>query len=434
MDVLSCGNITIPACFIQSISWTKRAHTIKHYGGYVSSYGFETAEISIKASFDVQSCNVFGYKPDDIYQMIQSIHTDRVDVSGVFQWFGYAIYPELEFVLTNINKTYISDNTSNVSPVIECDMVFSGVKAVKNVNRERALNLEPMRDLPVLKIEVDGKEITIQDNLQINTFITTFDSISLEISIGSDMDLVDRQAFLTTLIQKGVIHAELPQGNAKYYIIDASLVDEQLSIVGSVYSRKAAEHMVKTYQQTDLGEIIQDICKEGDIDCKVLVSGSVDYYKAFGAPLDLLKELQASAGFLMSYRQGILTIADVPKKIFPNVEILYNEIEQDGSTEPISGVYWYDGNQYKFAGTQGGNTKRLKSAFSSTQDYSQRVLKYMQYMQNQAVLSVDLMENIDAHAEVYFNSNGTNVQSLVEFAEFDWISNTMRMECHATEG
>lgn len=431
MEVLECGNIQIPACFIQSISWAKRAHTIKHYGGYISSYGFETAEISVKASFDVQSCGVFGHKPDDIYQMVQSIHTDRIDIPGVFRWFGYAIYPELEFALTNINKTYISDNTSDISPVIECDMVFSGVKAVKNVNRERALNLDPVMDLPVLKLVVDEKELIIQDNLQINQFITTFDSISLEMSIGSDMDFVDRDAFLTSLIQRGMVYAQLPQGDAKYYIIDASLVDETLSIVGSVYGRKAAEHMVKTYQNTDLQEILQDICDAGDIECNVLVSGVIEYYQAFGAPLDLLKELQQSAGFLMSFRQGVLTIADIPERIYPSVEILYNGIEMDGSTEPVQGVYWYDGNSYQFAGTEGGKTKRVKSAFYSTQDYSERVLKYLQYMQNQAVLNVDLMPNIDAHAEVYFDNNGAEVQTLVEFAEFDWLNNTMRIECHS---
>lgn len=431
MEVLDCGNIQIPACFVQSISWAKRAHTIKHYGGYISSYGFETAEISVKASFDVQSCGVFGYKADDIYQMIQSIHTDRVDVPGVFRWFGYSIYPELEFALTNINKTYISDGTSDVSPVIECDMVFSGVKAVKNVNRERALNLEPERDLPGLKLVVDDKELVIQDNIQINTFITTFDSITLELSIGSDMDLVDRDAFLLAMIQRGIVYADLPQGQAKYYIIDASLSDEQLSIVGSVFSRKAAEFIVKTYQQTDLQEILKDICRIGEIECNVLVGGYVDYYKAFGAPLDLLRELQQSAGFLMSFRQGVLTIAGIPDRIYPNVEVLYNEIEQDSEAEPIVGVYWYDGNQYKLAGSSGGNTKRVQSAFASSQDYSDRVLKFLQYTQKQAVLSVDLMPNIDAHAEVYFNNNGSSVNCIVEFAEFDWMSNTMRIECHS---
>jgi hypothetical protein len=430
MESLDCGKVSIPACFIRSISWTKQAKVIKHYGGYVSSRGFEATEISVKASFDVQSCAVFGYKPDDIYQMVDAIKTDRIDEPDVFRWCGYAIYPELEFALTNINKTYISDNTSCVSPSVECDLVFSGVRAVKNVNRERALSLESIKDLPEVVLSANDKDLIVQDALQINKLITTFDSVDLDIDIGSDLDFVSRDSFLDRLISDGVVYVDLPQGKTKYYIISASLVDESLSIVGSFYNKKAAQTLIKTYQDTTIDSIIKDICDAAGIESKILITGHVDYYRAFGAPLDLLKELQQSAGFIMSVRKGVLTIADLPEKILGSTEIVYNEMQSDGATEPINGVYWYDGIHSDVYGNIDKSSKKLLSAFRSNERYASRCLRFLKYNQNSIVIDADLLESIDAHSEILINSNGSIVNALVEFAEFDWVNNTMRLECH----
>lgn len=430
MESLDCGYISIPACFVKSISWTKQARTVKHYGGYVSARGFEATEISVKASFDVQTCETFGFSAADIYSMIESVHTDRVDEPGLFRWFGYAIYPELEFALTNINKTYISDNASQISPVIECDMVFSGVKAVKNVNRERALSLEPMPYLPNLVLSVDGKDLAVQDSLQINRFITTFDSIDLSLEIGSDLDFVSRDSYLEKLINGGVVYADLPQGRTKYYIISASLVDESLNLFGSVFSKKAAQTLVKTYTDTTIDSIIRDVCLFGNIEKKVLIDGKVDYFKAFGTPLDILKALQTSAGFIMSIREGVLTCADVPDHIFGDTEIIYNGMQSDTKGEPIRGVYWFDGINKHTAGVIDDKSIKIGASFRSNQDYSKRCLKFLQYNQNSITVDSDIMENIDAHSEILINSNDSIINCMVEFCEFDWINNTMRAECH----
>lgn len=430
MELLDCGKISIPACFVRSISWTKQAKTIKHYGGYVSARGFEATEISVKVSVDVQTCSVFGYKPENIYTMIEGIKTDKIDEPGVFRWFGYAIYPELEFALTNINKTYTSDRVGGVSPSIDIDMVFSGVRAVKNVNRERALSLEPIKDLPRAVLSVDNKELEVQDSLQITKFLTTFDGLELDIDIGSDLDFVSRDAFFNDLINDGVVLVDLPQGKTKYYIISASLVDEYLSIIGSVFPKQAAQTLVKTYQNTTLKEVLKDICTQAGIECSVLVSGSVEYYLAFGAPLDLLKDLQNSAGFIMSIRQGKITFADVPDAIFGSVEIVYNDMLSDGATEPINGLYWYDGIHQDTAGIIDKTSKKVLSAFRSDAKYADECLKFAMYSQNSIVVDCDILESIDAHSEILINSNGTIVNALAEFCEFDWINNTMRMECH----
>ena len=430
MEYLDCSKVTIPAPFVKSISWTKRARTIKHYGGYISSRGFETTEISVKVSIDYQTCLTFGLNPSEQYANIESIHTDRIDEPSLFRWFGYAIYPELEFALTNINKTYISDNASNVSPAIECDLIFSGVKAVKNVSRERALSLDPVPSIPEIRISVDEKELVIQDSIQINRFITTFDSIDLSVNIGSDLDFVSRDSFLERIAQDGVIFADLPQGKTKYYVISASLVDETLNIFGSVFSKKAAQTLVKTYSATSIQEIIKDLCAFAEIDCNILISGRVDYFRAFGTPLDIIKSLQDSAGFIMSIRKGVLTIAEVPDQIFGETEILYNEMTEDSKKEPISGVYWYDGINKFSHGKIDEKSIKIYSSFRSEQDYSELCYKYLNYMQNLINIESDLMSNIDAHSEILINSNNSIINCMVEFCAFDWLNNTMQAECH----
>lgn len=431
---LQCANFTIPLVCVQSISWTKRAKTVSHQGGYVSSRGFEACEISVKVRVEYTILKQLGLDADSIYNSIKGLVTDRSSESGVFYMAGYPIYPEMEFTPTNINKTYITD-TAKVA-ILEADMVFSGVSAVKEVSRERALELSPFTQIPELTLTVDNKDLIIQDSCSLNEFVSQPDSLSFTVSIGSDMDLVSRDGFLDALLKGGTVTADLPQGITKYYVIDANLVEEQLSITASLYPSQALKVITRTYQDTDLSSILEDLAKEAgiEIDCKT--KGHIDYYKAHGNPVRLIKELQSSAGFLMSYRQGILTCVDVPESISTTHDLPeYLEMEQDSSNEPIHGLYWYDGVNQFTAGELDATAETIYSVFrSNNKSFADRCLKYRKYLNCQIVVNGELQPNIVHHSALNVHSNDKIIPSMVEWYEQNWIDNTANYELHYIGG
>lgn len=429
MQNLSCADFEIPLCFVGSISWQKRARTIQHYGGYVTSRGFETAEISARINIDFSLCKLFGIDPQSIFAKIEATTTSRTAQSGVFRLGGFAIYPELEFALTNVNKTLTPD-----PGLIECDCVWSGVKTVKNVARENALETRPFNSLPNIVLTVGSASLSIQDFAGINEFVTTPDSVSIVLSIGSDMDLVNREGFQQDLLNGGVVDVSLPQGNTRYYVIQADLTDEQLSIVGSVYKPQSQRSITRTYQDASIKAIVDDLAASAGIECRCIADGKVDYYRVFGAPLDAIRSLQQSAGFIMSYRGGVLTCVDVPDSISSENEIEFIEMQADTDSEPINGCYWYDGINQKTAGTLDKTALRIYSSFRSDADYSQKCLNFARYQKNNIVIRSEIMQNIDTHSVVSVRSNDMIIPCMVEWFEFDWLNNQMSLELHYVGG
>ena len=426
---LTCGAFSVPLMCVQSISWQKKSRLVTHVGGYVSSRGHEPEEISVKIQVNYTILKQLGMDADTIYSTIRDVVTDRKSISGVFYIGGYPIYPELEFTPTNINKTYITDTTK--TGVIDADMVFSGVKCVKEVVRERALELDPVLAIPELVLSVGDKELVIQDSLSLNEFVTQPDSITFTLSIGSDMDLVSRDGFLDALLENGVVTADLPQGKTKYYVVDASLVEEQLSITGSIYPRQALKVLTRTYQNTTLKAILEDLAHEAGIDIVCKTDGVISYYCAFGNPVQCIKELQTSAGFIMSYRQGVLTCVDVPEYIEGQVELEYLEMSQDSGMEPLRGLYWFDGVTQMTAGALDATAQKVYAVFrSSDKSYAGRCLRFMQYQRKNISVSTDIEQSIDSHSAVWVRSNDREIQCIVEWYELDWLNNTARYELH----
>lgn len=427
MKYFRCANIEIPLCFVQSISWTKTARTIQHTGGYISARGFEAAEISVKLHYDFATASALGVDAKKVYNDMNGIVTDRMSPSGVVYIDTYPIYPELEFTPTSINKTYISDTAKN--DIIELDFVLSGVKAVKEVNRERLLELPPSVEIPRLTMTANGKSRVIQDMFSVNEFITTPDSISLVIDIGTDTSILSRDGFQKDILDGGYITAELPQGTTKYYIITADLVDNILSISASVLPSSSQKIICKTYHDISLSSVIKDLASLADIECRCDISSRITHYQAYGTPIQCIRELQGSAGFLLSWRQGVMICVDVPTSIEASRYIDYDTIQQDGANEPISGCYWSDGIIRHIYGVINNNSIRIQSVFrSADSSFALKCIKYARYNNNTIVVTADLMPDIDTHSVIGVRSNDQVVSCMVDWYEMDWLNNTMRLE------
>jgi hypothetical protein len=359
----------------------------------------------------------------------RNLRADRLGASSVFYYGDFPIYPELEFAITNINRTYIADTTGKPYEM-DMDIIFSGVKAVKEVCRQRALSIEDSTTVPDVILKVGNKQLVVKDSFQITNFITAPDSIALSLAIGSDMDLVSRDGFLQSLLDGGTVIVDLPQGKTAFYIISADLVDESLELAGSFYPPQAMQSIVKTYQNTDISNIITDLCNIANIECECKVRGKVDYYQAIGSPLICLKELQHSAGFLISFRQNKLFVVPVPTEIVGQVDIEYDDLSSDTDREITKGLYWQDGLHHYKAGKVDYTSIYISSHFSSSDSkWAQECLNYQRYSNNVIQIERDIMENVIQHSKITLRSNDSIVDCLCDYPTFDWLNWTMNIEC-----
>ena len=427
MNYLSCDSISIPLTLVQAITWAKTAKTVQSTGGYITARGFEPVELSARIVLNNAVCTAFGLSFPEMYALVESLQPNRLSGAGVMRIAGFAVYPEMQFALTNVHKTVVADYAGGVSG-IECDIVFSGVSCTKEVVRSRALQMDPLATIPRVKIIVDGKELSLQDGFAIAELVTMPDGLRMSVECGSDMDVVSREGFLEKIIDGGVVRVELPTGTTDFHVATAFLVGEELTIEGSIYPAQSQAVLSKTYVDADLSEIVSDLAELAGISCECKAKGKIDYYRANQTPLQCLRELQESAGFVISCRIGKITCAFLPQEVVPVYDLEYLSMDDDGDKEPILGVWWYDGINLHTHGKIDTNALRISACFRAEHDFSENCLALARYRQHRIRVTTPINPRIDSHSVVSVVSNDTQIACLVEWFACDWIRNEMEIE------
>lgn len=427
MNYITCGSLSIPLPLVQAISWTKTAKTVEKKGGFVSARGFEPAEISARVVLNNAVCAAFGLSFREMMETLSALAPSRLAPSSAFRVAGFPIYPELEFALTNCNRTTTADHAGGIS-AMELDLVFSGVSRAKEVSRERALQMARAADIPHVTLSVGAASLSVQDGLAIVEMRTEPDSIHLVIECGMDLDLVSRDDFLEKFTENGLVTVQLPTGKTAFHVISAFLVGNELAIDGAIYPSQAQRYISQTWYDSDISEIVPWLFARAGVECDCRASGAVDYYHADGSPLLCIKYFLESAGLVVSYRQGRATVAFLPDNIAPQYNLEYISMRGDDGAEPISGCVWDDGVNRHVTGQIDANTLRIRSCFRSSADYSARCLALATYRRNRVVVGCDIDPRIDSHSVVSIVSNDSIVNCLVSWYIADWVENTHEIE------
>ena len=82
MQYLSWASIQIPLVFVTGISMRKTAKTVEHTGGYVSSSGFEPAEISAQVEVTRARCMAMGLDFNEWYGILDDLPVEKDGESG----------------------------------------------------------------------------------------------------------------------------------------------------------------------------------------------------------------------------------------------------------------------------------------------------------------------------------------------------------------
>ena len=435
MQCLSWADIQIPVVFVTGLSMKKSAKTIEHSGGFISSRGFEAAEISCQIECTRARCMTAGLDFNEWFGIFDALPVERNAEAGLVTLGGYPLYPELKFALTNKNTTKVTDMASSAPMSIACDLVLSGVECVKEVFRQRTLEFmgEPS-ELPKISLTVDGKTLVVQDTYTVSKMEITPGTCEIEVCLGADRNNVNRGAFLKSLVdgKEAIVTVGMATGDAVFHVIRADLTSGILQISGSIYSEAANQTVTKTFEDCRIGDVIGFLCDRLGIKAEILVDGAVDYYRLNSTPMEALEGLQRSAGFVVSGNLGRVTFAFLPDEIEPQRTLGGLAIEEDGMDELVSGIVWRDGENEAIVGDEKGEILKVESVFRSSQggSFARECLKRAKYNANAMVVSGELDVSIRHHSQIAIPKDTGEVAGIVDYYVFDFVSGEMRLEVH----
>ncbi len=433
MQYLSWADVMIPLCFVTGFSYAKRARIVEHRGGFVSSRGLEATEISVRVALNRSVATAYGVNFEEWIKAIEQLSASKSNEAGTVALGGYPIYPELNFALTNINRSHTTDLGTNEISTLEADITLSGVSCVKEVSRERALvfdDNDASISLPKVTIECKGKSLVVQDSLSVARFETAPDRLDLELFVGQDSQNPERDSFFNDIMMNyATVLCELPQGNVTFNVISCMQIDNILYIEGSIFPEAASQTITRTFVDCDIADILQAICDEIDVNCDIQIEGGVDYYLMNATPLEAIKGLQNSAGFIVSRQGNRLIFAWLPDTIEPQ-KTLDLVIADDSLTELTCGVVWRDGIHEVIAGEFLGEVVEIVSVFRSGDGaFAEQTLRRRRYTQSLLRVEDLIDDTIVSHSQIALLKNNTTIPVLVDYPSFNWLDGIMSLEC-----
>ena len=432
MHYLECGKVKIPLCYVQSIAFSKKARVVRRKGGYVRFLGFEPVEISIRASFDVGVAQANDRNLLDDYITFESLVTERMDTPATCTVGGYPLIPEIQFALISVNKSRIYDTAFD--PTVECDIALAGVRISKEVSRSRIMDFtdeQAVNQVPKVTLSCEGKSLELSGGYALQEFKVTTDSCRIIVAISDDLAIAKQPSFLEPLIRKeGTFSVAFDTGTVKYWVADASLQDNILSITGTIFPPESQKTYLKTYWNVNLSEILNDLCERMKINnSNKFMDFSVDYFQSRGTPMTAIQQLCDSAGLIMAWWGNDLTFAEPPRFVAPKVELEAIATPNDTGMELYKAIDWRDNLHRVTVGNLDENTLHIQSSFrTESEQPANNCFSLATQRQRIAIIESAIVPEIIQGSAVRVNSNGTMLNSYISDYELDYLSGYGRYE------
>lgn len=414
MNFVTFQNMDIPCAFVTGISYNKTARTYTHRNGEITCRGFEPAEISCRVLINAGVCGLVGEDYREWLDFFDSITPEKKTAPDRFYVNGNPLYASMLFSIVSINKTYLSDETGFIYQA-EYDFNLAGVQCAKDASREKVLVIESdTLNIPKTTLKVYDKSIVVEGNLSISEFVLTEKGGVIQIMISDDSIEVARGWSFDLVTLSGEIEIE---NYGTYYVVSASLVDDELNIAFSIFNETYRQDMLYSRLDCKLSDVFEEF--------EDRTEREIDYFRCNGNKIEELEKLQASLGFLIDYRNKLFV--NVPETIKPNNTLVLNYTE-DLIIETISQIVWRDGtNEHKV----GNNKLAIKEVSSicrcSDSDVANQCLRYYNFMLNSITVEAPLNSSIRQWSSFYINKNATQIPVCVSHFEFNFISNTMTL-------
>ena len=420
MKYFTCGKVEIPLALITGVSWTVTARTSQRTGGYERALGKESVSISVRAVFNYAVCEAMEMSENEIsslYNRLSSLATDCLDEPSRLIIGDMEPVPTLEFALTSCNKAQTYDPLFD--PTMEFDMTFSGVRCVKEMARKETLtNVETSGQLPEVSISRGGKTLNIRDSYTIDRLVVRQSSVDIGFTVRDDLTVISRDGFLTDLCDGT---ATVTVQDRVYYIIAANIESNHVEISGSFWPVQSQKPFMKTYVDTTLKALFNELCERAGIQADIHVDGKVSYYLNSASPMDSLAALIESCGAISIWREGKFMIVDVPQAIGDGMVLDARVDAGNDASERITSCVWSDGLTSQMAGNDKGRGISVSSSYSG-EPRARQCLSQARLLQNSIVVECPIVMGIEQGSAVRVQIADSMVNGIVVQFENDYMT------------
>ena len=420
MKYFTCGKVEIPLALITGVSWTVSARTSQRTGGYERALGKESVSISVRAVFNYAVCEAMEMSEGEIsslYNRLTSLATDCLDEPSRLIVGDMEPVPTLEFALTSCNKTQTYDPLFD--PTMEFDMTFSGVRCVKEMARKETLtNVETSGQLPDVSISRGGRTLNIRDSYTIDRLVVRQSSVDIGLTVRDDLTVISRDGFLTDLCDGT---ATVTVQDRVYSIIAANIESNHVEISGSFWPVQSQKPFMKTYVDTTLKALFNELCERAGIKADIRVDGGVSYYLNSASPMDSLAALIVSCGAISLWREGKFMIVDAPDSIEAGMVLDARVDAGNDASERITSCVWGDGLTSQMAGNTKGRGISVSSVYSG-EARAHQCLAQARFLSNNIVVECPIAIGVEQGSAVRVQVADSMVSGIVTQFEADYMT------------
>ena len=421
MKYFSCGDkIRVPLTMVSGVSWTETARTVEKTGGYTRATGKEAVTISARVTFNPSVASL-TYSTEQglngLYYVLNGLATDCVDEPARLLVGDFEPVPSMLFALTSCNKTQVYD--PRFDPSMEMDLVFSGVRCVKEESRNKSLTeQETSGQLPDITIKRGTKELAIRDSYNVDTLVIRDSSVEIGFTVRDDLTIINRDGYFVDLTDG---ETRVVVDKNEYYIVAASVEANRVEIVGSFWPVDSQKTFVKTYRDTTLKDLFSDLAKRAGIKADIRVEGSVSYYLNATSPMESITEVAESCGSMLYWRNGKLLVVDVPEILGKGVELEAQIDATNDGTENITSCVWTDGLSEELSGDNKGESVSIGSIYCGS-PRAKQCLNRAQFRQRVIKVECPIALGVEQGATVSVQVANTMVSGLVTSFEADYMN------------
>ena len=178
---------------------------------------------------------------------------------------------------------------------------------------------------------------------------------------------------------------------------------------------------MKTYTDTTLKALFNELCERAGIQADVRVDGGVSYYLNSASPMDSLAALIESCGSISLWREGKFMIVDVPASRGDGMVLDARVDAGNDASERITSCVWSDGLTSQMSGNTKGRGISVSSAYSG-EARAHQCLAQARLLQNSIVVECPIAIGIEQGSAVRVQVADSTVSGIITQFENDYLT------------
>ena len=437
MQYFTFNKIQIPLTCISGLSYSRNANIVQNKNLTCKCLGINPMQVQVQLTLNASTCYAENFADRktaflDLARELSQIRPSKNDKPSFIQLGNDIIIPQMKFMLISTNLTYQSDRLGNLQEV-QISWTLGGTQVVKEENRETELQANNKKLFPKVILHCKGKSVECKQDINVADLRISSFKCLIRLVLADTYTEVSRDAWLADVNDAEDTYFEV-EGYGKFYVAESYIIyDNWVNFELTKFPKKWHQRRTETLISTDRLFTLADVFKPVIDDVEVKSKAKFEYFKFDDTPINVLRNLQDSLGYLIGLRNDKIYLYDAPDKISLG-QVTYDYVlDNDVMTKPITKVIIRDGYGEYSAGDDSGETFSVDAICRVTKDASENVLKYAQFNQNMLVLVIPLESRINIGSIVNVNTGDKIIRCVVTEYDIDFIQNSMMLELHYVE-